>query len=333
MAKPNKREIIKDYILSEIRQNNLKPGDRLYSRTTFMQKFKCAKATVDHVISELIGTGIIYGEYGNGTFVSPPKKNCTGNTVVIIGKNHYMSQNMIKGFIGTFGDKNPIIQYNLSDIKYPEIWEKCKRQKGILFIQPDNEQSSQIFEAQYLNIPHIVLFRDPVESSFISIDNYGAMSAIVDALVLRKCTKIAYAGLHQTRYHFPEQRYAGYLEGLLKNGLSFRKEWCGLRNRQNTDDYLKVLFGGALKPDAVIASEYPIEKIIAAALSAGLKPGIDLYLASLDEVSPGTFPFKVIAQRGITYEIGKAAGDAFKRILEDPGHKIQQYIVPDAIEQ
>ncbi len=62
--KIGKRETLKEYILNEIRLRNLKPGDKIYSRTEFMRRFRCARPTVDHVITELIGKKILVGENG-----------------------------------------------------------------------------------------------------------------------------------------------------------------------------------------------------------------------------------------------------------------------------
>ncbi len=189
-----KREALREHLLDAIRLRVLKPGDKLYSRPQFMRRFRCARATVDHVITELIDNKILVGESGSGTYVAQPLNRSTGNTVAIAlpGREvSTMAHQMAQGFIEGIGSELGVKFFDFGELKQPDAWEKCKANKGIAFIQADIEQAPLLAEAHALNIPHISLYRDPPESSFVSIDNYGGMAGVVNALALRGCKRIA----------------------------------------------------------------------------------------------------------------------------------------------
>jgi DNA-binding LacI/PurR family transcriptional regulator len=331
-----KRQALKEYLLDEIRLRNLKPGDRLHSRTEFMRRFRCARATVDHVISELIAQRILVGESGNGTFVARPVRRSASATLAIampLPPAFEMAHQMAHGFVDQLQSDFSVKYFGYGDLKQPDAWEKCKANRGIVFVQPDVPQAPLLHEARALKIPHLALYRDPPESSFVSIDNYGALAALVDALCRRGCRRIAFVAHRMGRYHFQEQRYAGYLEGLLRNRLPFDKACVGHLYKDREGDFLNRLFEPANKPDAVIACEFPLGRIIKAAKENGLEAGKDVTLANLDELPPNTYSFKVFAPRSITEEIGREGAKAFLRILDAPETLIQNFIIPDVVEQ
>ncbi len=245
----------------------------------------------------------------------------------------YMGNEMANSFMDQLKMDFSMQQFGYEDLKQPESWEKCKANRGIVFIQPDMAQTPLLYEAQYLKIPHIVLYRDPPDSSFVCIDNYGAIAALVDDLYKRGCRRIAFAGTRQGRYHFQEQRYAGYLWGLLRNGLLFDQSIVGHVYEEDKALFLSQLFESGNRPDAVIACEFPLGIVISAAKEKGLEPGRDFVLANLDEVPENTYSFKVISPASITEKIGREGAKAFLRILDTPETLIRKFITPEIIEQ
>jgi GntR family transcriptional regulator, arabinose operon transcriptional repressor len=330
-----KQETLKDYILGEIRLGRLKPGDRLYSRNDFMAKFSCARATVDQVISGLVKDKVLESEKGSGTFVAAQGKRVAGKETAIVAPligHPSMPQQMIHAFLESSGNAGSIRYFTFDELKHPRSWEECKKQRGIVFIQPDVQHSPLLYEARALKVPHLVLYRDPPESSFISIDNYGAMAGLVDALYARGRRKIAYAGLRQSRFSFPEQRYAGYLEGLLRNNLPLNREQVGLLPETGEASFLKTLFIGKDRPDALISAQVPLGLVIKALDGRGLTPGKDVLLAGTDEVMKNTYAFPVLTPRTITAEVGSRGAEVFQKLLKSPEFIIQEYITPEIIE-
>ena len=331
-----KRESLKEYLLNEIRLRKLKPGDKLYSRTEFMKRFCCARATVEHVISELKRKKILVGKNGSGTYVSKPPVRGAVTTIAIVrhtAVESYMGYEMARGFTDQLKADFTIQQFDYDDLKQPEAWEKCKANRGIVFIQPDVAHTPLLYDARYNNIPNINLYRDTPESSFVCIDNYGAISTLVDFLYKQGCRRIAFVGSRVSRYHFQEQRYAGYLQGLLRNGLPFDPSLVGHLYEEDVAPFLDRLFISGNRPDAVFVCEFPLGLIIKAAKINGLEPGRDVVLAYLDEVPPNTYSFKVVSPRSITEEVGREGAKAFMRILDAPNTLIRKFITPEVIIQ
>jgi DNA-binding LacI/PurR family transcriptional regulator len=302
-----------------------------------MDKFACARATVDQVISDLVGSKTLTSERGSGTYVAGPVKRTAGKSISIvapyIGSPSSMAQQIVNGFMEGLGNETQVRYFTYEELKHPRSWETCKAQRGVVFIQPDVQHSPLLDEARAQKIPHLLLYRDHPESSFVSVDNQSGVAALVDALVAQGRTRIAYASLRQGRYHFPEQRYAGYLEGLLRNRLAYNKEWAALTPSVGRDAFLKGLFKSGNTPDAVISADMPVGLIIKAAEDRGLIMGKDVMLACFDEVPPNTYAFPVLSLRTITAEIGREGAKTFFKLLQTPELILQQYIEPETIQQ
>ncbi len=335
-----KREQIRDYILEEIKLGRLCYGSQLYSRAVFMEKFACARATVDIVISDLIGSGVLVSEKGRGTFVADKNLRIQEENVAIVAPGldnpHSMPKEIANGFMEGIGPKASVKYYTYNELKHPSSWESCKAQRGIVFIQPDTQHASLLYDARMRKIPHIVLYRDPSESPFVSIDNRSGVSALVTTLANRGCRRIAYLGLRQDRYNFPEQRYTGYLEGLLSNGLSMNKSHIGLVAHGMEASFINNLFQNApFRPEALIVGEIPLGIVIKELNTLGLVAGKDIYLANFDEIPPNTYSFKVLSLKSVTHDVGINGATLFRKIIKN-GERLAQaqlYITPTVVEQ
>ena len=331
-----KLETIRQFILDEIRLGRFKPGQKLYSRADFMKKFGCARATVDKVIADLAGGRVLVTVKGGGTFVARPARRKTGAKIAVAAPvlgHPSMPQEIIHGFLSALGAEQDVRYYTYDEIKHPRSWDACRSQRGIVFIQPDVQHSPLLNEARTLGIPHLVLYRDPPESPFVSINNTGGAARLVEVLHQKGCRRIAFMGLRQGRFNFPEQRYAGYLEGLLRCGLPLRAARVGLLAPGGERAFLDALFSLPEPPDAIIADLLPLGLVIEAASGRGLAAGRDLLLARIDEVPANTYPFPVVSLKKITTAVGAAGARAFLRLLERPGAALQEYITPPVVEQ
>lgn len=64
---------LKEIILAEITNNQLKPGDCLPTEKEFMESYHISRSTVRQAILELVGEDYLARQKGKGTFVSQPK--------------------------------------------------------------------------------------------------------------------------------------------------------------------------------------------------------------------------------------------------------------------
>jgi len=71
----SKKQILVNYLLSEINKGNLKYGDQIPSELELTKQFKFGRQTVHNALSDLALQGIIVRTPGKGSFVSGPSVN------------------------------------------------------------------------------------------------------------------------------------------------------------------------------------------------------------------------------------------------------------------
>jgi DNA-binding LacI/PurR family transcriptional regulator len=324
-----KREKITGYLRNEILHGRLKPGDRIYSRFEIMRRFACTRATADRAVSGLIADGVLETVKGGGTFVARPGKLKRVNALSVVAPHFSrpsMAQEVFQGFMQGVGSDQQVRFFTYDELQQSRSWGRCQSHRGIAFIMPDVRHSLYVMEALARGIPHVVAYRDPPESPFVSIDNTGAMAGLVSALAEQGRSRIAFIGRREGRYHFPEQRYAGFLETLLKNSLAFHP---GLA-RLVPESAVEAALPGIIRerPDGLVAVNVPLGKIIEAGERQGWKAGGDFTLCNFDAVAPGTYPFPVIHTESVTGEIGKRTAAMLLRLIEGQENKTQEYVLP-----
>ena len=329
-----KRECLREFILGEIRLGRLKPGDKLYSRAAFMGKFGCARATADQVITELVGSHVLESKKGEGTYVAlPRRRTASGHLAVVTPElgDASMPQEMIHGLLEGFGSGVSLKYFTYSELRHPMSWESCKSQRGIAFIMPDVQHSTFLIEARSFGLPHVVVYRDPPESSFVCVDNRGGVRALIGRLTKAGHRRIGYLGYRQSRYHFPEQRYSGYLEGLLEYKLPYHSEWVRLISKNQEAEAIKSMFADAKVPTALVVENLALGSILSLLEKCGKIPGNGFDIAYIDAVPEGRYPFHVYSLQSTTRETGREAAKLLLKQLADPARLVQKYIVPTAV--
>jgi len=329
-----KRAKLMDWILNEIRLGRLKSGDTAPTRFSLAKTFNCSRATADYVIKNLIQDNILVAEQGKGTFVASRRDGSLIDAIALINCNPLFSwsSEIEQGFLQGVGNNARVDRFSGNDIRLPSNWEACKSHKSLVFIMPETHHASFLEDLRLSRVPHLVLYRDFPESSFINIDHRAAGRAIVAALKAKGCCRLAWVSRTESRYKTPEERYAGFLEGLLEQGLAFRKEWSGFFLQHQEADYLRSLFSGPEKPDALLLAHASMGQAIKAIQEAGLVPGKDIQIAQMDEMEPGQYPFSILCAEKLTTRIGQEAA----RLLlqgEWPTKKpLQRFLTPDIVE-
>ena len=331
-----KRAKLMDWILNEIRSGRLKAGDTAPTRFKLAGMFGCSRATADYVIKNLIRDKVLVAEQGKGTFVASRRDRTPVDAVAVINCNPVFSWSaeIEEGFIQGLGDNARVDRFSAYDIRFPSNWEACKSRKSLVFVMPENHHATFLEDLRLAHVPHLVLYRDPPESPFINIDHRAAGRAVVAALKARGCGRLAWVSRTESRFKTPEERYAGFLEGLLEQGLAFRKEWSGLVPPHEEADYLRSLFSGPLKPDALVLAQASMGPVIKAVQEAGLAPGRDILIASMDEVKEGTYSFPVLCTEKLTEQIGReAARIVLKGENLSNGRPYRQFLIPSVVEK
>lgn len=330
-----KRALLMDWLMKEIQSGNLKPGSVIPSRNTLTDKFDCSYATVDFVLKSLIRQKILVAERGKATYVASQKERQAVDAIATVNCNPVFtwSEEVLQGLLGGLENGTTCHNYSIFDLGFPSTWSACKSHKSVVFLFPDAHHSLYLEELQMARIPHLVLYRNPPESPFISIDHRASAKALVAALKAEGRRRLAWFAWEESRYKAPETKYEGFLEGLLNHGLAFRNDWVSF-SRPREAGYMRSLFAGPEKPDALVMAHPAIDSAAEAILAAGLAPGKDVRLACLDEVAPGQYPFPVLCVEKLTKEIGLEAA----KILADNeelinGGLLQRYLTPRVLER
>ena len=334
-----KRELLRSYLLELVRDNRILQGNAIPSRNELMEKFGCARATVDYVVGNLEKEGVLTSERGKGTFIASTESVPSINAAAIVSYSGGIlwPSEIEQGVLSTFKSDLPVSRFTYEEIQVPAAWERCKAHKVVLFIMPNAAHEHFLLEARKSALTHVVAYRDPPESSFVCVDVRRSVCDLVSRLHSKGCSKIAWFGLVQSRYNFPERRYAGFLESLLENNLQFKREWIDLDSSIDDVKFLESILSGEEKerPDAIILAQKPMSTVLPVLERLGIKPGKDIALASLDEIPEGTYPFPVMSLAKMTREIGAEAGLLLNELCnskKSSEKKIQRYVLPPFIE-
>lgn len=331
-----KRATLMDWILKQIQGGHFKPGDPIPSRTNLAKTFNCSYATVDFVLKSLIKNQVLVAEQGKGTYVALPRERTVIDAIAVINCNPVFSWSaeIEQGLIQGLGNEVETGRFSIFDLQLPANWESVKSHKAIVFIMPEAHHYRYLEELRFAKIPHLVLYRDLPESPFISIDFRAAGEAVVAALKAKGCTRFAWVSRTESRYKTPEERFEGFLSGLLLNGLSYKKEWASFYKHSEEAAYLRSLFVGPERPDGLVVAQTLLGPVVKALQEAGLEPGKEVQLAYMDEVEAGQYHFPVLCTQKLTRETGL---EAARLLLSGQnlvnGHSAQSYLTPVVLEK
>lgn len=101
MENKPKYQLLKEYIMDHIKNNDLHYNDPISSEIELMKLFNISRHTVRRGISDLVNEGWLYKKQGKGTFVSDPKANQSGHGklvgVITTYINDYIFPEIISG--------------------------------------------------------------------------------------------------------------------------------------------------------------------------------------------------------------------------------------------
>ena len=87
-----KYQIVKDFITSKIRKQELNPGDLTPSERELSQKFKISQSTVVRALRELVQSEVLYRIQGKGTFIVDQSNNKPKTIGMLLPEKSSVSQ-------------------------------------------------------------------------------------------------------------------------------------------------------------------------------------------------------------------------------------------------
>ncbi|MEC0258118.1 Arabinose metabolism transcriptional repressor [Paenibacillus sp. GM2FR] len=222
-----KYQMVKDYVLSQIENQEFTKDDRIPSESEFSKLLDVSSITVRKALSELVNEGVIYRVRGKGSFVASQAavSEKTSNLVafVISGVDLYDSSYMqimrgIQSFLGQHGCKL-IIEFVENDFEQERelILGLIQTElRGLLIYSSDPEAAKgYLGEIRKKSIPFVMLDRSPsgYPVNVVTCNNHDGAYEAVEYLIQQGHRRIGFAAYD---YHLsPEvDRYNGYCNAM-----------------------------------------------------------------------------------------------------------------------
>ena len=231
-----KYEAVKNAILNQIHNGELKAGDKLPSDEEYMKLFQVSGITIRKALTELANDGYIVRIKRKGTFISESKQSEKQShliAMILSAEDYYDSSYMkiIKGAQKMAAEYNYslIVEWSNENlaIEQASIQKMLDRNVDGFLIYPfDPIKSIDNFKLiEQRNIPYVLVDRYNLDHPcyFAGCNNHdGAMLATRELLRL-KHTKIKFAA-----YHFflnsEQERYNGYCSAMHQAGLPVNED-------------------------------------------------------------------------------------------------------------
>lgn len=236
MNKNLKYLVVKQSIMEQIQNGELKPNDKLPSEEEYSNAFQVSGITIRKALSELANEGYITRIKRKGTFVNGPITEETSSrliAVVLSAEDYYDISYMkiIKGAQSMAAEYNYSLIVEWSSNILTQEAETIKKMldrniDGFIIYPFDPVKSKDNFMLiEQKNIPYVLVDRYNIHHPcyFAGCNNYdGAVIATKELLHL-KHTKIKFAGYHFF-LHSEQERYDGFCSVMRQAGLDINQD-------------------------------------------------------------------------------------------------------------
>lgn len=329
MKLPGKIILIKEALLTDIRNGLIKPNEKIPSRSSCMTRFSCARASIDRAISELIEAGFLYSRQGSGTFVSPPLSQTPEiSKLYIVGLfGHHDEFSFFKGSIETSLRDAISIPIRLLDwSKLSVNLEKLATPgNAVIWKYPRYQELTAMQFLCKAGIPQLLIGRDYEPYNFITTDARFGIDKGLDILCAAANTK-RLGFIHspgELERHYIAERQLIFYSLLFHKELQLPSRFiiCADRHPHEPDTMRRAarqLLGGE-DPCQAIYMDYSLwyEDFIRAAAEMNKFPGRDFILLTFDRPLTAALPHGVIT---IRQDYGKAAA-IIKKWLDKRGQQ------------
>lgn len=242
-----KYQVVKDYVLSQIENNEIGQDDRIPSESEFAKMLNVSSITVRKALADLVNEGIIYRVRGKGSFVAnrtAVSAESASNMVTFVlsgfelhdssylkimkGIQSYLSQNDCK--LAVEFVENDFVQERELVL---ELIQSSTR--GLLVYSTDpNAAKGYLDEVRKRSIPIVLLDRSPIGYAVncVTCNNYDGAYEAVEYLIGQGHRRIGFAAydFHLT----PEiERYNGYRNAMSNASIPVSEDWLYLNKELN----------------------------------------------------------------------------------------------------
>ncbi|MFC5648723.1 substrate-binding domain-containing protein [Paenibacillus solisilvae] len=336
---PPKYQMVKDYVLSQIENNEISQDDRIPSESEFAKLLDVSSITVRKALADLVNEGVIYRIRGKGSFVAnqntPVEKASSLIAFVISGIEMYDSSYMqimkgVQSFIGK-QDCKLIIEFVENNIEEEQdvILNLIQSDvRGILIYSSNPEYAKNYLdEIRKKSIPFVMLDRFPAgfPVNCISCNNHDGAYEAVEYLIQLGHRNIGFAAFD---FHLsPEvERYNGYRNALSGASLPLNQEIIYLDKELDYERLIPKINNGELSALFCVNDRRALE-LLEQLTARGVKIPEQVSIMGFDDFESSKFAkvslstvkqhFDVLGYESakLLFEINNASTYGYKKVL------------------
>lgn len=337
VKKTAKYRFLVDTIKKRIKNGEYEPGERMESENELSERFGYSRQTVRQALGVLESEGLIERRRGSGTYIGKQTRRPQhGNTVAIITTyiSDYIFPTIIRGIEETLTGAGYSLTLGVTNNRVEEEGRILQSliDRGIdgvivegtktAFPSPNVELYRKL---ESMDVPVVFFngyYRDLPNPVYVVTDDRSAGLSAVDLLVSRGCKKIG--GIFKSDDMQGHGRYAGYSEGLIRNGCPLSDEnvvWyttaekTHLLSAENADYMYERLRGC----DGIVCYNDQIAYgVIELLMSRGVRVPEDVLVTGVDDSSVSEYsPVKITSFAHPKDEMGRVAANKLIHMLRD----------------
>lgn len=230
-----KHEYLQHEIKKLVKENNMKPNDKLPSELEFQEMFNVSRHTVRTALSRLEYQGIIYKEQGAGSFVSGALNRSSNKEIGVVTTyiSDYIFPTIIRGIeeeLTKAGYSMILTSTNNNvDAEKKAIEMLMKREVDGLIIEPTksanyNSNIGYYLQLKELGIPIMMLNAryEEIPAPTVTLNDYQAGYDVTEYLINHGHTKIG--GIFKIDDKQGKERLRGYIQACYDYGVEYNSD-------------------------------------------------------------------------------------------------------------
>ena len=342
--KTAKYQFLVDTIRAKIKNGAYEPGERMESENLLSEQFGYSRQTVRQALGVLEREGLIERRRGSGTYISMDSRRAQrGNNVAIITTyiSDYIFPTIIRGIEETLTNAG----YSLTlGVTNNHVEEESRILRSLISRKIDGlivEGTKTAFpnpnvdlyrKLEKMGVPVVFFngyYRDLSNAVYVVTDDRKAGRRAVDLLVEKGCRKLG--GVFKSDDMQGHGRYAGFSEGLIRNGCALSDEhvvWytTAEKNRLFSPENLDYMFERLRDCDGIVCYNDQIAYSVIELLTArGVRVPEDVLVTGCDNSSVSEYsPIKITSFDHPKDEMGRIAANKLINMLRgiDPEHPL-----------
>ncbi|MBB6672960.1 GntR family transcriptional regulator [Cohnella nanjingensis] len=255
-----KYQLVKDYVLSQIENNEISQDDRIPSESEFAKMLDVSSITVRKALTDLVNEGVIYRVRGKGSFVanqSAAAVKATSNLVAFIISGlelHDSSYLRIMKGVQSFLGKNDcklmieFVENNFEQERELVLQLIQSDIRGLLVYSSDPDAArGYLDDIRRRSIPFVMLDRFPAgyPVSSVACNNHDGAYEAVEYLIGQGHRRIGFAAYD---FHLSSEsdRYQGYRSAMSNASAGIDDEWLYLGRDLDYEKLAGQIRGGEI---------------------------------------------------------------------------------------